>query len=205
MTELKNVDHIQRKENFVQEGLDYLPEALQKPNIQKILQIDLERWKVVDDTLYQLAIRRLLSEATGVYLDDIGARFQIFRNGLDDDDYRATLFLKTGEAQKHGTRSDIINVLYQLLGTESVFTWKGDNYRFDIAISSPCFNLATTAEDIEALMPLITNLRVVDGIGLPFVFDGDDDGEGFGISDDTSIPTSGGRLMFTSYISTYDI
>lgn len=205
MIELKNVDHIQIKENFVQEGLDYLPEALQKPNIQKILQIDLERWKVIDDTLYQLAIRRLLSEATGVYLDDIGARFQIFRNGLDDDDYRATLFLKTGEAQKHGTRSDIINVLYQLLGTESVFTWKGDNYRFDIAISSPCFNLSTTAEDIAALMPLITNLRVVDGIGVPFVFDGDDDGEGFGVSDDTSIPTGGGRLMFTSYISTYDI
>lgn len=203
--ELKNVDHIQIKENFVQEGLDYLPEALQKPNIQKILQIDLERWKVIDDTLYQLAIRRLLSEATGVYLDDIGARFQIFRNGLDDNDYRATLFLKTGEAQKHGTRSDIINVLYQLLGTESVFTWKGDKYRFDIAISSPCFNLSTTAEDIAALMPLITNLRIVDGIGVPFVFDGDDDGEGFGISDDTTIPTDGGRLMFTSYISTYDI
>lgn len=203
--ELKDVDHIQIKENFVKEGLDYLPEALQKPNIQKILQIDLERWKVIDDTLYQLAIRRLLSEATGVYLDDIGARFQIFRNGLDDNDYRATLFLKTGEAQKHGTRSDIINVLYQLLGTESVFTWKGDKYRFDVAISSPCFNLATTSEDIAALMPLITNLRIVDGIGTPFVFDGDTDGEGFGISGDTSIPTSGGRLMFTSYISTYDI
>ena len=93
---LKDVDHIQIKENFVQEGLDYLPEAVQKPNIQKVLQIDLERWKVIDDTLYQLAVRRLLSEATGIYLDDIGARFQIYRNGLDDDDYRATLFLKTG-------------------------------------------------------------------------------------------------------------
>ena len=203
--ELRNVDHIQIKENFVQEGLDYLPEALQKPNIQKVLQIDLDRWKVIDDTLYQLAVRRLLTEATGIYLDDIGARFQIFRNGLNDDDYRATLFLKTGEAQKHGTRSDIIGVLYQLLGTDSVFTWKGDKYRFDVAISSPCFNLATTADDIAALMPLITDLRIVDGIGIPFVFDGDIDGEGFGITDDIPIPTGGGRLMFTSYKSTYDI
>ncbi|QDB73994.1 hypothetical protein [Aeromonas phage 4L372D] len=203
--ELKNVDHIQIKESFVQEGLDYLPEALQKPNIQKILQIDLDRWKLIDDTLYQLAVRRLLSEASGVYLDDIGARFQIYRNGLDDDDYRATLFLKTGEAQKHGTRPDIINVLYQLLGNESVFTYKGDKYRFDIAIGSPCFNLATTADDIAGLMPLITDLRVVDGVGIPFVFDGDDDGGGFGFSDDNDIPTSGGRLMFTSYVSTYDI
>lgn len=202
---LKDVDHIQIKENFVQEGLDYLPEAIQKPNIQKVLHIDLERWKVIDDTLYQLAVRRLLSEATGIYLDDIGARFQIYRNGLDDDDYRATLFLKTGEAQKHGTRSDIINVLYQLLGSESIFTWKGDKYRFDIAISSPCFNLATTAEDVAALMPLITDLRIVDGIGFPFVFDGDDDGEGFGISNDTSLHPEGGRLMFTSYKSSYDI
>lgn len=203
--ELRNVDHIQIKENFVQEGLDYLPEALQKPNIQKVLQIDLDRWKVIDDTLYQLAVRRLLTEATGIYLDDIGARFQIFRNGLNDDDYRATLFLKTGEAQKHGTRSDIIGVLYQLLGTDSVFTWKADKYRFDVAISSPCFNLATTADDIAALMPLITDLRIVDGIGIPFVFDGDSDGEGFGITDDMSVPTGGGRLMFTSYKSTYDI
>ena len=200
-----DVDHIKIKENFIQEGLDYIPEALQQPNISKVLQIDLERWKVVDDTLYFLAVNRLLAEASGIYLDDIGARFQIYRNGLDDDNYRATLFLKTGEAQKHGTRSDIINVLYQLLGTESVFTWKGDNYRFDIAINSPCFNLASTAEDIAALMPLITNLRIVDGLGVPFVFDEDNDGEGFGISEDTSVPNEGGRFCFTSYYSTYDI
>ena len=203
--ELKNVDHIQIKENFVQEGLDYLPESLQKPNIQKILQIDLERWKVIDDTLYQLAVRRLLAEATGVYLDDIGARFQIYRNGLDDDDYRATLFLKTGEAQKHGTRSDIINVLYQLLGDGAIFTWKGDKYRFDVAINSPCFNLTTTANDIAGLMPLITDLRVVDGMGVPFVFDEDPDGEGFGISNYSGAPVSWGGLMFTAYTSTYDI
>lgn len=202
---LLDVDHIKIKEDFVSEGLNYLPEVLQKPNITNVLQIDLDRWKVIDDTLYYLAVNRLLATATGVYLDDIGARFQIYRNGLDDENYRATLFLKTGEAQKHGTRPDIISVLKQLLGPESIFTWKGDNYRFDVAVTSPCFDLATTGEDIAALMPLITNLRVVDGIGIPFVFDGDEDGEGFGISEDTSVPTGGGRLCFRSYTSTYDI
>lgn len=202
---LLDVDHIKIKEDFVSEGLNYLPEVLQKPNITNVLQIDLDRWKVVDDTLYYLAVNRLLATATGVYLDDIGARFQIYRNGLDDENYRATLFLKTGEAQKHGTRPDIIGVLNQLLGTESIFTWKGDNYRFDIAVTSPCFDLTTTGEDIAALMPLITNLRVVDGIGIPFVFDEDKDGEGFGISNDISTPTGGGRLCFTAYRSTYDI
>ena len=45
----------------------------------------------------------------------------------------------------------------------------------------------------------------MDGIGVPFVFDGDDDGEGFGISNDTSLQPEGGRLMFTSYKSSYDI
>lgn len=205
MAEIKNVDHIQINPDFVQQGLDYLPEALKKSNIENIINIDLQRWKIIEGVLYNLAVNRLLANASGVYLDDIGARFQIYRNGLDDESYRATLFLRTGEAQKHGTRSDIISVLQQLLGEGTVYTYKGNNYRFDVAVSSPCFDVATTGEDIEALMPLITNLRVVDGYGVPFVFADDEDGEGFGFSTDTGIPSSGGRFYFNAYNSTYDI
>lgn len=202
---IQNVDHIRIQDTFVQDGLDYLPESLKKGNIQAVINIDLQRWKLLEGILYDLAINRLLANATGIYLDDIGARYQIYRNGLDDDNYRATLFLRTGEAQKHGTRSDIISVLSQLLGEGTVQTYKGDNYRFDVAVSSPCFNVATTGEDIANLMPLVTDLRVVDGLGIPFVFDEDDTGEGFGFSDDTSVPSKGGRLYFSSYYSTYDI
>src|SRR5574343_508647 len=155
-TTIQNVDHIRIQENFVQDGLDYLPESLKKGNIQSIINIDLQRWKLLEGILYDLAINRLLSNATGIYLDDIGARYQIYRNGLDDDNYRATLFLRTGEA-------------------------------------------------IANLMPLVTDLRVVDGLGVPFVFDGDESGEGFGFSDDTSGPSKGGRFYFSSYYSTYDI
>lgn len=205
MAEIKNVDHIQINPDFVQQGLDYLPEALKRSNIENIINIDLQRWKIIEDVLYNLAVNRLLANSSGVYLDDIGARFQIYRNGLDDESYRATLFLRTGEAQKHGTRSDIISVLQQLLGEGTVYTYKGNNYRFDVAVSSPCFDVATTGEDIAALMPLITDLRVVDGYGVPFVFDGDEDGEGFGISDDIEIPSAGGRLYFSAYASQADI
>lgn len=205
MAEIKNVDHIQINPVFVQEGLDYLPEALKKSNIENIINIDLQRWKLIEEVLYNLAVNRILANATGIYLDDIGARFQIYRNGLDDDSYRATLFLRTGEAQKHGTRSDIISVLQQLLGDGTVYTYKGDNYRFDVAVTSPCFDVETTGEDIAALMPLVTDLRVVDGYGEPFVFDDDEDGLGFGISEDNEVPSSGGRLYFTAYISQPDI
>ncbi len=205
MAELKDVDHIQINPDFIQAGLDYLPESLKKNNLEKILTIDFERWKTIEGVLYDLAVNRLLAEASGFYLDDIGARFQIFRNGLDDDSYRATLFLRTGEAQKHGTRSDVIAVLQQLLGEGTVYTYKGNNYRFDVAVSSPCFDVTTTGEDIASLMPMITDLRVVDGYGVPFVFDGDNDGEGFGFSIDNDIPSSGGRFYFNAYNSTYDI
>lgn len=205
MSEPRNVDHIKIDPDFIQKGLDYLPESLKKNNIEKILDIGISRFEAIQEVLFNLATRRLLSQASGVYLDDIGARFQIFRNGLDDDAYRATLFIRTGEAQKHGTRSDIISVLQQLLGEGTVYTYKGNNYRFDVAISSPCFNVATTGEDIASLMPLITDLRVVDGYGVPLVFDGDDDGEGFGISIDNDIPSSGGRFYFSAYNSNYDI
>lgn len=183
----ENVDHIQLNQDFVKNNLDYLPEALQKELLSKFISAELDRYKIIDDTLYYLAVNRLLANATGVYLDDIGARFQIYRNGLDDEGYRATIFLKTGEAQKHGTREDIIGVLQQLLGDGTIYTYKGNNFRFDIAITSPCFDTNTTAEDIANLMPLVTDLRVVDGLGYPFGFDGDDDCGGFGSVADTGI------------------
>ena len=184
----KNVDHIQLSPTFVEDNLSYLPEALQKDLLSKFVQVELDRYKVVDDTLYYLAINRLLANATGTYLEDIGARFQIYRNGLDDESYRATLFLKTGEAQKHGTHTDIISILYQLLGEGTVYTYKGNNFRFDVALSSPCFDVNTTAEDIANLTPLVTELRIVDGLGYPFGFDGDDDCGGFASVVDVTTP-----------------
>lgn len=180
MAELENVDHIQKNPTFVEDYLSYLPEALQKEKLSKFIQVELDQYKIIDDTLYDLAVNRLITNASGIYLDDLGARFQIYRNGLDDDSYRSVLFLRTGEAQKHGTRPEIINILRKLLGDESVSTYKGYKYRFDIAMSSPCFDPNSTAEDIANLMPLVTDLRIVEGLGVPFGFDGDDESGGFG-------------------------
>lgn len=180
MTEEINVDHIQKKPTFVVDYLSYLPEVLQKELLSKFVQVELDQFKIVDDTLYDLAMNRLISNASGTYLDDIGVRFQIYRNGLDDDSYRTVLFLRTGEAQKHGTRPEIIVILRKLLGSESVLTYKGHNYRFDIAISSPCFDSNSTAADIANILPLITDFRLVEGLGVPFGFDGDNTVGGFG-------------------------
>lgn len=205
---LKPVDHIQLNPDFIQTYLDLLPEGLREGTLEQFIGVEVERYEIVQNALYQLAVGRLLSEAKGAYLDDIGARFQIYRNGLDDDEYRATIYLKTGSSQKHGTRNEIVQILENLFGVGSVDTYKGNNFRFDVAVSSPCFGSTATAEDIAELMPLVTDLRVVSGLGVPFGFDGDSKSGGFGsihdIGPDFDIGVTG-SFYSLEYKSDYDI
>lgn len=204
---LVDVNHIQKNPTFVEDYLNYLPEALRQELLSKFVQVEIDRFKLVDDTLYDLAVNRLISNASGIYLDDIGARIQVYRNGLDDNSYRSVLFLKTGEAQKHGTRPEIISVLRKLLGQYAITTYKGYNFRFDVAINSPCFDSKSTADYIVDFMPLVTDLRVVAGQDIPFGFAGDDIAGGFGsvTGENNADEDHIGGFFSLVYKSNYDI
>lgn len=178
----QDVNHIHVLDNFIQEALDFLPEEYLRnsDNFTKLMSIFLERLKVLDTSFVKLAEYRLINNAGGVNLDEIGKQMGISRNGLQDEDYRAVLIIKTLSSANGGTRPSLISVLNGVLGEGNFFTYKGDNFRFDLAVSSPCFDPSTTTDEILDLLPLPTYFRMVQMEGSPLVFKGDNDGLGLG-------------------------
>ncbi len=198
----KDVNHIHELELFVEGALAFLPEEFLRnaENLNKILTIFLSRLEIVDSSLVRLAEYRLLSKAEGVNLDEIGIRLGILRSGLNDDDYRALLTIRTFAGSNHGTRPELISIFNNILGENNFYTYKGYNFRFDLAVSSPCFDPQTTIEEILDLLPITTYFRMVQFEGFVFGFDGDPYAAGFSSSND-SLDTESGSWANVIYAS----
>lgn len=206
---MTDTNFIKPLEDFVQGALDTLPEYLKKENTQKFLRIFLERLETVDNAVINMAEFRLLANAEGVFLDEIGEQIGVFRNGQSDNDYRTILLIRQLVAGKGGTRPEVSDALNNLFSSTAWYMYKGTNYRIDIYASSPCFELTNIVEDIVDLFPVITHLRVVetDYNQLAFGFDGDDTALGFSGSNDRLSENAGmlGGLRYTSDKATHSL
>lgn len=179
---LKDVNHIHPLEDFVQGGVDYLPGDFlkEKENLVKFLTVYLQRLEALDRMWVSLAEGRLLQNAVGANLDEIGNQVGISRDGLSDQNYRAIIMILLSSAAKHGTRPEVIETLKQLFGDDNFTTWKGDNFRFDINVSKSCFDLVTAIPEILDMLPLVTHLRLTESFGYAFGFAGDKKAVGYG-------------------------
>lgn len=182
MAELKDVNHIHALPDFVQDGLDYIPSDIfeNKENALNTIKIFLERLRQMDLKLVELAEMRTVLNAEGENLDEIGRQLGIFRNGLDDPEYRAVIMILTGNNSKSGTREDVIATLRQLFGEDGATVYKGYNYRVDINIFNTCMEVTDILPQIIDMLPLVTHLRVVENNGYPFGFEGDKESFGWG-------------------------
>ena len=61
-------------DSFVSEVINYLPDYLRKDNLVKFMTVFLDRLEALDNSFIQLAEYRLLVNAQGVVLDDIGTQ-----------------------------------------------------------------------------------------------------------------------------------
>nr|DAO34765.1 MAG TPA: Protein of unknown function (DUF2612) [Caudoviricetes sp.] len=199
---LKDVNHIHPLPNFVQDGFDYIPSGIfdGKDNFQTTLRILLERLEFIDKKMVELAELRTTLNAEDAILDEIGRQLGIYRNGLNDPEYRAVIMILTGTNAKSGTRSDIISTLKQLFGDDGVTTYKGYNYRLDINIFNTCMEVTDILQQIVEMLPLVTHLRVVENDGYPFGFEGDAQAFGFASVYDTERYGAGGMstLIYVS-------
>lgn len=199
---LKDVNHIHPLPDFVQGGFDYLPSGIfdGKENFEKTLRILLERLEYIDKKMVELAELRTTLNAEDAILDEIGRQLGIYRNGLNDPEYRAVIMILTGNNSKSGTRADIIATLKQLFGEDGVTTYKGYNYRLDINIFNTCMEVTDILPEIIDMLPLVTHLRVVENQGYPFGFTGDAQAFGFASVYDEE-RTGAGGLPTLVYVS----
>ena len=200
MTDFVDVNHVAPLEDFVEGAHDYLPgDFLKKKNFLALLDTFIERLKKIDDEMVYMSEQRLITKAEGINLDEIGSQENIERQGLLDGEYRAKILILLSSAAKHGTRGEVISTLSQVFGKGNFTTYKGYNYRFDINISDPCFDVLTILNEILDMLPMPTHLRLTRSIGFGFGFAGDQQAVGFG---SVNHPESGtGGLAHLLYVS----
>lgn len=189
-------------DSFVSEVINYLPDYLRKDNLVKFMTVFLDRLEALDNSFIQLAEYRLLVNAQGVVLDDIGTQMGLYRNGQSDDDFRTILLIRQAAVGKGGTRPQVEEALQNLFSTTNWSLYKGTNYRIDLYASSPCFDLVNISEDIVETFPIMTQLRIVetDYLNMGFGFEGDEDAGGFGSSNDESA-SEAGMLLKVVYVT----
>ena len=104
-------------------------------NMVKLVYIISSHKEILDQAIIYLAKARLLANATGVYLDQIGEKLGVDRQSATDDQYRAILQLRAYRVASTGTRPDIIKIFSKFSGlSESdVNTYIGKNKTFDVA------------------------------------------------------------------------
>ena len=189
-------------DSFVSEVINYLPDYLRKDNLVKFMTVFLDRLEALDNSFIQLAEYRLLVNAQGVVLDDIGTQMGLYRNGQSDDDFRTILLIRQASAGKGGTRPQVEEALQNLFSTTNWSLYKGTNYRIDLYALSPCFDLVNISEDIVETFPIMTQLRIVetDYLNMGFGFEGDEDAGGFGSSNDESA-SEAGMLLKVVYVT----
>lgn len=199
---LKDVNHIHPLPDFVQGGLDYLPRSAfeNKEQLLHIMKIFIERLEYIDKKMVELAELRTTLNATDENLDEIGRQLGIYRNGLNDPEYRAVITILTGNKSKSGTRSDVIATLKQLFGEGGVTTYKGYNYRVDINVFNTCMEIPDILPQILDMLPLVTHLRLVENVGYPFGMEGDEQAFGFASVYDSN-RTGAGGLSTLIYVS----
>ena len=197
-----STNYIKPLDDFVIGGVSLLPDYLKHDTLEAILTIFLNRLKVVEDSAITMAEFRLLANAEGTYLDEIGSQMDIPRNGQNDDDYRTILLIRQAAAGKSGTRSQIAGTLDSLFSSTDWSIYKGYNYRIDVYASTPCFELSSVVDDLIEIFPVMTNMRVVETeySGSMFGFEGDEESSGFGSSNDPSSTEAGmlGKLVYST-------
>lgn len=182
-------------------------------NMVKLTYIISSHKEILDQAIIYLAKARLLANATGVYLDQIGEKLGVDRQSATDDQYRAILQLRAYRVAASGTRPDIIKIFSKFSGLSDtdVDTYVGKNKTFDVAYYEECLNSATALDEIVKIFPVISSYRLISKAGKTFKFtsvfqDSDyssDGSNGFGsvFETDTSDfgSTFGGRLGHLIY------
>lgn len=168
-----NVDHVTVWSDINTDVKDLLIEEFKSSeNLVKMLYIISSEKAKIDAAMIYLAKYRLISTATGDYLDEIGSQLGVDRQDSTDDEYRAILQIRAYRVTSSGTRPDIIDVFSKFTGldSEEVNTYVGKKKSFDIAFYSSCLNASVAVDELIKLFPVVSSYRLLSKAGASFMF-----------------------------------
>lgn len=152
-----------KDENFISDALKRDLHILQQStNRSKNIEIEAERWKMFDDMLVDLAEKRLLDNATGVYLEEL-ARTVGLDTVLDDDESTRTAIKIRGLSRQNATsRGNIVYLISLSTGMdeEDIYIYRGENNVIDIIIHKECSDLYSIPFEITRILPVLAKYTI---------------------------------------------
>ena len=158
-----SVDHVTTWDNINEDVKNLLIEDFKSSeNIVKLLYVISSEKQKIDQAMIYLAKHRLISTATGKYLDIIGEEMGIERNGSDDEEYRTILKIRAYRVASSGTRGDIIDIFARFTGTErsTINTYVGLNKTFDVFFYNLCLQSDQAIAQLLNVFPILSSYRL---------------------------------------------
>ncbi len=168
-----SVDHVRTWDNINEDVKDLLIEDFKSSeNIVKLLYVISSEKQKIDQAMIYLAQHRLISTATGRYLDIIGEEMGLERNGSDDEEYRTILKIRAYRVASSGTRGDIIDIFARFTGTDrsTINTYVGLNKTFDVFFYNLCLQSEQAIAQLLNVFPIISSYRLGAKSGSAFGF-----------------------------------
>ncbi len=168
-----SVDHVTAWDNINEDVKNLLIEDFKSSeNIVKLLYVISSEKQKIDQAMIYLAKHRLISTATGEYLDIIGEEMGIERNGSDDEEYRTILKIRAYRVASSGTRGDIIDIFARFTGTErsTINTYVGLNKTFDVFFYNLCLQSDQAIAQLLNVFPILSSYRLGAKSGSAFGF-----------------------------------
>ncbi|CAH7774706.1 putative tail terminator protein [Escherichia phage EC_OE_11] len=168
-----SVDHVTTWDSINEDVKDLLIEDFKSsPNIVKLLYIISSEKQKIDQAMIYLAKHRLISTATGKYLDLIGEEMGMERNGATDEEYRTILKIRAYRVASSGTRDDIIDMFARFTGTEkeTINTYVGLNKTFDVFFYNLCLQSDQAVAQLLNVFPILSSYRLGAKAGSAFGF-----------------------------------
>ena len=147
-----------------------LDQFVNSSNLNNLIEIFADLGLRRQRELVDLAEGRILLNAEGEQLDEIGRQLSLPRYSSTDEEYRTRLLLASKKRSADITRSEIVEIVAIASGDSSPNIYLGNKHRVDITVLSACITGTAGARQIKKYMPINTALKIIGVAGVYFGF-----------------------------------
>jgi hypothetical protein len=173
----ETANKIKLVDNRVERAKSFLLYQFQdKERINKVVEALVEEIQEIENVIIDMQDLRTLENATGSLLDNIGDKLKVTRNNLDDNDYKTAIKVRILRRSNRSTYGDIANVFRLLTRDNNPIIHNTHPYVVELTAILSCISQTTSGlDEVMALFPVNSGVRVLDKPKRPFGFSGNPD------------------------------
>jgi hypothetical protein len=122
----------------------------------------------------------MLTTSSGVQLDILGEEIGLTRGPYNDEEFKLLQLIISKFRNGNVSRDGIIEAVQIISGDAPVDIYIGQYKNTDITFFAECRSSIVISKEIPKLFPIVSSIRLLAKVGIPFGFAGDPKTQGFG-------------------------